>query len=100
MWERQELKTREYREMRKTVESRIAEVKRKMVVRPTAKVLQGLVGSKARESWKALEKAANYQRMNAVMRFLFAEVRIKEAVKSGPYFDYGRIDIEQNPIWL
>ncbi|MFI1619681.1 recombinase family protein [Streptomyces lydicus] len=100
MWESQELKTREFREMRKTVEARIAEVERKRVVRPTAEVLQGLVGSAARESWKALEEAENYQRMNAVMRFLFAAVKIKEATKKGRQFDYGRIDVEQNPIWL
>ncbi|WP_043264974.1 recombinase family protein [Streptomyces sp. CT34] len=99
MWKNQELKTREYREMRKTVEARIAEVERKMIVRPTAEVLDGLVGPDARENWKALEEAKNYQRMNAVMRFLFAEVRIKEATKKGRQFDYGRIDIEQNPIW-
>ncbi|MEU6993592.1 hypothetical protein ABZ953_23425 [Streptomyces sp. NPDC046465] len=99
MWGSQELKTREYREMRKTVEARIAEVQRKMIVRPTTEVLDGLVGANARESWKALEKAENYQRMNAVMRFLFAAVKIKEATKRGRRFDYGRIDIEQNPIW-
>ncbi|MFE3248467.1 recombinase family protein [Streptomyces sp. NPDC059209] len=100
MWESQELKTREYREMRKTVEARIADVERKMIVRPTAEVLDGLVGADARKSWKALEEAKNYQRMNAVMRFLFAAVKIKEATKKGRQFDYGRIDIEQNPIWL
>ncbi|SEN17445.1 hypothetical protein SAMN05216267_1002142 [Actinacidiphila rubida] len=37
--------------------------------------------------------------MNAVLRFLFAAVKIKEATKRGRQFDYGRIDIEQNPIW-
>lgn len=99
MWESQELKTREYRAMRKTVEARIAEVERKMIVRPTTEVLEGLVGANARENWKALEEAENYQRMNAVMRFLFAAVKIKEATKRGRQFDYGRIDIEQNPIW-
>ncbi|MFI8876469.1 recombinase family protein [Streptomyces sp. NPDC055243] len=99
MWESQELKTREYRVMRKTVEARIAEVERKMIVRPTTEVLEGLVGSNARENWKALEEAENYKRMNAVMRFLFAAVKIKEATKRGRQFDYGRIDIEQNPIW-
>ncbi|MFB7558839.1 hypothetical protein [Streptomyces brevispora] len=39
-----------------------------------------------------------YQHMNAVMRFLFAAVTIKEAVRKSRYSDYGRIDIEQNPI--
>ncbi|MEU5129994.1 recombinase family protein [Streptomyces mobaraensis] len=99
MWEAQEIRTREYRDMRKRVEARIAEIERKMIVRPTAEVLQGLAGANARASWEALEKVGNHQRMNAVMRFLFAEVRIKEATKKGRYFDYGRIDIEQNPIW-
>ncbi|MGP8297558.1 recombinase family protein [Streptomyces inhibens] len=99
MWENQELKTREYREMRKTVEARIAEVERKMIVRPTAEVLDGLVGPDARENWKTLKEAKNYQRMNAVMRFLFAAVKIEKATKKGRQFDYGRIDIEQNPIW-
>ncbi|HET6356583.1 recombinase family protein [Streptomyces sp.] len=98
MWESQELKTREYREMRRTVEARIAEIERKMIVRPTAEVLDGLVGPHARESWEELEDAENYQRMNAVIRFLFAAVKIKEATKKGRQFDYGRIDIGQNPI--
>ncbi|MGW2597355.1 hypothetical protein [Streptomyces klenkii] len=100
MWESQELRTREYREMRKKVEARIAEVERKMIVRPAADVLKGLVGPDARESWEALEKAGNCQRMNAVMRFLFEAVKIKEAAKKGRQFDYGRIDIDQSPIWL
>ncbi len=99
MWNNQELKTREYREMRKTVEARIAEVERKMIVRPTAEVLDGLVGPDARKSWAALKEAEDYERMNAVMRFLFAAVKIKEATRRGRQFDYGRIDIEQNPIW-
>ncbi|MFI6286466.1 recombinase family protein [Streptomyces sp. NPDC051018] len=100
MWESQELKTREYREMRKTVEARIAEVEQKMIVRPVTEVLDGLVGPHARQSWEALEKAGEQQRLNAVMRFLFAAVKIKAATKKGRQFDYGRIDIEQNPIWV
>ncbi|WP_329019175.1 recombinase family protein [Streptomyces sp. NBC_00690] len=100
MWESQELRTREYRDMRKTVEARIAEVERKMIVRPVTEVLDGLVGPHARQSWEALEKSGDRQRLNAVMRFLFAAVKIKAAVKRGRQFDYGRIDIEQNPIWI
>lgn len=99
MWQKQELKTREYREMRKIVEVRIAEIERKMIVRPTTEVLEGLVGPHARASWEALKETEDYERMNAVMRFLFAAVKVKEAAKKGRYFDYGRIDIEQNPIW-
>ncbi|MGW2767567.1 hypothetical protein [Streptomyces sp. NPDC001275] len=57
MWQKQELKTREYREMRKTVESRVAEIGRKMIVRPTTEVLDGLVGPHARARWEALKEA-------------------------------------------
>jgi DNA invertase Pin-like site-specific DNA recombinase len=99
MWQSQELTTREYREMRKTVEARIQALQQKMIVRPTAEVLDGLAGPDARASWAALEDAGNFERMNAVLRFLFAAVKIKEATKRGRQFDYGRIDIEQNPIW-
>lgn len=35
MWQSQELTTREYREMRKTVEARIQALQQKMIVRPT-----------------------------------------------------------------
>ncbi|MFH9865158.1 hypothetical protein ACH4NT_03460 [Streptomyces lydicus] len=100
MRESQELKTREYREMRKTVEARIAEVERKVIVRPTTEVLDGLTAPNARESWKALEEDRNYQRVNAVMPLLFAAVKINEVTKKGRQFDYGRIDIEQHLIWL
>jgi DNA invertase Pin-like site-specific DNA recombinase len=99
MWQSQELTTREYREMRKTVEARIQALQQKMIVRPTAEVLDGLAGPDARASWAALQDAGNFERMNAVLRFLFAAVKIKEGAKRGRQFDYGRIDIEQNPIW-
>ncbi|MFI8883068.1 recombinase family protein [Streptomyces sp. NPDC053813] len=99
MWKSREVSTREYREMRKTIEVRIAEVERKMIARPAVEVLEGIGGPSARERWNELEEKQEYQRMNSVMRFLFAAVTIKEAVKKGRYFDYGRIDIEQNPIW-
>lgn len=98
MWESRELKTREYRDMRKTVEDRIAAVQQKLVARPTVEVLQGLVGPNARESWKALEAAGQRQRMNAVLRFLFAAVIIDASSKRGRTFDYGRVDIEPNPL--
>ncbi|WP_227025729.1 hypothetical protein [Streptomyces fodineus] len=67
MWQKQELKTREYREIRKTVEARIAEIERKMIVRPTTEALDGLVGPHARVNWEALKEAEEYERMNAVI---------------------------------
>ncbi|SHL61159.1 recombinase family protein [Streptomyces yunnanensis] len=98
MWEAQELKTHEYRAMRKTVEERIAKIERKLVVRPTAEVLRGLVGPKAREEWQKLEKEEDYDRMNAVLRFLFRAVIIDKPKEAGNFFDFGRVDIQDNPL--
>ncbi|MFD8315753.1 recombinase family protein [Kitasatospora purpeofusca] len=97
MWDARELPTREYRSMRKTVEDRITAVQRKLVARPTVEVLQGLVGPRAAASWKALEDAKDYQRMNAVMRFLFSAVIIDASSLRGRTFDYARVEIEPNP---
>ena len=51
LWDHRELSTREYRQMRKAVEDRIATLRRKTVVRPTVEVLADLVGPNARTSW-------------------------------------------------
>ncbi|MEU1630793.1 recombinase family protein [Streptomyces sp. NPDC020096] len=98
MWDAREIKTREYREMRKTIEERISSVQRKLVVRPTVEVLKGLVGPHAHASWKALEKAGEHERMNAVLRFLFAAIIIDASSTRGRTFDYGRVDIDPNPL--
>ncbi|MFF3886517.1 recombinase family protein [Streptomyces sp. NPDC001914] len=98
MWESGELKTREYRAMRKTVEDRIAQIRRKLAVRPTVEVLEGLVGLNARRSWGALEKGKQYERMNAVLRFLFGAVIIDASSTRGRTFDFGRVDIEPNEL--
>ncbi|MEU8516180.1 recombinase family protein [Kitasatospora sp. NPDC048722] len=98
MWESRELSTREYRAMRKTVEDRIAAVQKKLIIRPAVEVLEGLVGPHAEQSWKALEAAKDHQRMNAVMRFLFSAVIIDASSLRGRTFDYGRVEIEPNPI--
>lgn len=42
MWTSREISTREYRQMRKTVEDRISGLRRKTLVRPTVEVLAGL----------------------------------------------------------
>ncbi|GAA1904219.1 recombinase family protein [Streptantibioticus ferralitis] len=98
MWDAREIKTREYREMRKTIEDRISSLRRKLVVRPTVEVLKGLVGPQARASWEALEEAEEFERMNAVLRFLFAAVIIDASSTRGRAFDYGRVDIDPNPL--
>ena len=74
MWDHRELSTREYRQMRKAVEDRIATLRRKTVVRPTVEVLADLVGPNAHTSWDQLVASSDGQRMNAVLRFLFAAV--------------------------
>lgn len=98
MWTQRELSTREYRAMRKTVEDRITALRRKTIVRPTVEVLSGLVGPDARAAWKALETSGDGQRMNAVLRFLFAAVIVDEHRGKPGTFDYSRIDIEPNPL--
>ncbi|WP_328673398.1 recombinase family protein [Streptomyces sp. NBC_00322] len=98
MWDSRELKTHEYRAMRKTVEERISKVERKLVVRPAVEVLRGLVGPEARKNWRELVKAKEYDRMNAVLRFLFNAVIIDEPSTKGRYFDFGRVDIDPNPL--
>jgi site-specific DNA recombinase len=98
MWTHRELSTREYRQMRKTVEDRISALRRKTLVRPTVEVLTGLVGSHARACWDELVASGEVERLNAVLRFLFAAVIIDEHRGTRSAFDYGRIDIEPNPL--
>jgi hypothetical protein len=98
MWAHRELSTREYRAMRKAIEDRITALRRKTIVRPTVEVLSGLVGPGARAAWEALAASGDTQRMNAVLRFLFAAVIIDEHSGTPGTFDYSRIDIEPNPL--
>lgn len=98
MWDQQEIRTAEYRQMRKAVEDRIKKIQDKTIVRPTAEVLDGITGQDARATWEALEGTGNFERLNAVLRFLFAAIRIGESRAPAGLFDYGRIDIEQNAI--
>jgi site-specific DNA recombinase len=72
MWASREISTREYRQMRKTVEDRITTLRRKTIVRPTVEVLAGLVGPDARTAWDRLADSGDVERLNAVLRFLFA----------------------------
>jgi hypothetical protein len=99
MWESQELKTREYREMRATVEARITEVEREMIVRPAAEVLDGLVRSvRTAELGSAEERRglpADERRDPLPLR----GSQDQGGDEEGQQFDYGRIDIEQCPIW-
>jgi site-specific DNA recombinase len=98
MWESQEITTSEFRRMRKTVEDRIRAIEAKTVIRPAAEVLEGMTGPDARKTWQRLEKAGEHERLNAVLRFLFAAVRIGQSSAPNGRFDYSRIDIEQNDI--
>ena len=71
-------------------------LRRKTIVRPTAEVLAGLVGPNARASWNELAASGDTERMNAVLRFLFAAFIIDEHQGKRGRFNYGRIDIEPN----
>jgi hypothetical protein len=96
MWTSREISTREYRQMRKTIEDRITTLRRKTIVRPTVEVLAGLVGPDARAAWDRLADAEE-ERLNAVLRFLFAAVIIDEHRAPRDTFDYSRIEIEPQP---
>jgi hypothetical protein len=98
MWTSREISTREYRQMRKTIEDRISSLRRKTIVRPTVEVLAGLVGADARAAWNQLADLGEVERLNAVLRFLFAAVIIDEHRAPRGSFDYSRIDIEPNPL--
>jgi site-specific DNA recombinase len=98
MWNQREISTREYRQMRNTVEDRITGLRRKTIVRPTVEVLAGLVGPDARKAWDRLADTGEVERLNAVLRFLFAAVIIDEHRGPRGTFDYSRIDIEPNPL--
>jgi hypothetical protein len=98
MWDAREVTTSEYRAMRKTVEDRIRKIEAKTVIRPAVEVLDGMTGPGARKTWEALEKAGDVARLNAVLRFLFAAIRIGESTGRSGVFDYGRIEIEQNAL--
>lgn len=98
MWHSRELTTREYREMRKVVEDRINALRRKTIVRPTVDILERVVGEHAREAWAELADKKEYERMNAILRFLFAAVIIDQHQGVPGRFDHSRIDIEQNPL--
>jgi site-specific DNA recombinase len=93
MWTAKELTTREYREMRQTIIDRMEKNERKTVVRPI-KYLEGLTGPDADKKWEALSD----ERKNATLRFLFNAVIIGEQTKAIGSFDYGRIQIEPNPL--
>jgi hypothetical protein len=98
MWTSRELTTREYRAMRSIVEDRITTLRRKTIVRPTVEVLSGLVGADARAAWDRLADRGEVERLNAVLRFLFAAVIIDEHRGQRGTFDYSRIEIEPNPL--
>jgi site-specific DNA recombinase len=66
MWTSREISTREYRQMRKTVEERISTLRRKTIMCPTIKALSGgLVGPDARTAW---DRLAARGRLNGSMR--------------------------------
>ena len=98
MWDTQEIKTHEYRAMRKKVQDRIDKRQAKTIIRPGVEVLDGMIGPDARKTWDAHEQAGNCERLNAVLRFLFAAIRLDESRAANGSFDYGRIHIEQNDL--
>jgi DNA invertase Pin-like site-specific DNA recombinase len=98
MWDARELSTKEYREMRRAVEARIKKARARIVVRPAVEVLEGMVGPDAARAWQARHDAGDFDRLNAMVRFLFAAVRIGEST-AGPFrLDFDRVSIDRNEL--
>ncbi|CAJ61573.1 MULTISPECIES: recombinase family protein [Frankia] len=93
MWQNKEITTVEFREMRATREKEIRTARGSTRRRPAGKVLDGMAGPNARASWTRLEQAQDYERMNAILRFLFATVTIGEWTHVSRTFEYTRISI-------
>lgn len=94
MWEARELTTAEYRAMRKTVAKRIADAQRATVIRPIG-ALEGIeLGPRAAETFDAL----TFERQAAVLRWVFASIRIGPSTAPSGVFDFDRIDPEPNDL--
>lgn len=98
MWKAREITTSEYRADRKTEEDTIRRARKSTSRRPTLTILEGMVGPNARASWTALETEREFERMNAILRFLFTAVIIEGTTSKAPTFDYGRIMIDPRPL--
>ena len=83
--------------MRAVVLKRVKERQRKTVKRPIV-VLEGIAGPDAESNWQRLEEAEDYERRNAIYRFLFAAVIVRPPTRRGRGFDTGRVDIKPNPL--
>jgi site-specific DNA recombinase len=93
MWITRQITTAEYESMQRDLKAEIAKRLDKAVVRPAVQVLQGLTGPQARKTWKELEDDEQYDRINAIFRFLIDSVVIGENSTRG-VADYSRIKIE------
>ncbi|WP_228396350.1 recombinase family protein [Streptomyces sp. RB17] len=89
--------TAEFHAMRAVVLKRIKERQRKTIKRPAA-VLEWIAGPDAEANWERLEKEENYERMNAIYRFLFAAVVVRPPTRKGRGFDTDRVDIKPNAL--
>ncbi|WNI31378.1 recombinase family protein [Streptomyces sp. ITFR-6] len=88
----------EYKDMRAEIMKRIKERQLQAVQRPI-KLLDGIAGPAAEENWKALERANDHHRMNAIYQFLFSAVIIHPPNrKGGPVFDTDRVETRPNPL--
>jgi Recombinase len=67
-----------------------------VIARRAVEVLEGMTGPHARATWTRLQADGERDRLNAVLRFLFAAVVIDESKTKIGTFDYSRISIEQN----
>ena len=93
-WKKGEFTAREYRGDRKVITDRIRALEKKAATtRPAVEVLEGMTGPNARATWKEMAENKEFERLNAVLRFLFGAVLIGESTTPVGTVDYGRIRI-------
>jgi hypothetical protein len=91
------MSTPEYRELRKDFVARLDKANRATSVRP-ATALDGVVfGPHARVAWN--DPTMTVERKAAVIRYFVAAIRVRASqAPVRNQFDYGRVDIEWNPL--
>lgn len=96
MWMEKEITTAQYRKDKNTIEKRIRDNEKKLIVKvKSPEAIKDLIGPDARKKWGKLTP----ERKNSVLRFLFAAVIIGEGKgnkfpNNGP--DFSRVEIEPN----
>lgn len=99
MWLAGEVSRSEYRRMKQAVVERIEKRQKVVEVRPVV-ALEGVTGPNAREAFRVLGEAGEFERINAIFALLFEAVIIKPTDKRGRGLDLSRIEIRKHAMAL